>query len=67
MKTLRIDRTREGNRVLRVGVEGGRGFAIQTNGNLPRTHRDGIGPWTLGELADWVQRHGTERQRAVLG
>lgn len=66
MKTLRIDRTREGNRVLRVGVEGGRGFSVQTLGNLPRTHRDGVGPWTWGELADWVQRHGTERQRGIV-
>lgn len=67
MKTLGIGRDRNGNRVLRVGVEGGRGFSVQTNGNLPRTHRDGVGSWTWGEVAYWVQRHGTERQRAVLG
>lgn len=66
MKTLRIDRTRDGLRVLRVGVEGGRGFSVETNGNLPRTHRDGVGPWTWGELADWVHRHGTERQRGIV-
>lgn len=66
MNALRISRDRNGNRVLRVGVEGGRGFSIQTNQNLPRTHREGVGPWTWGELADWVGKYGTARQRQIV-
>jgi hypothetical protein len=34
---------------------------IQTNGNLPRTHRDGIGEWTGGEVAEYkLQITGTK-------
>lgn len=66
MNSLRIGRTRDGNRVLRVGVEGGRGFSVQTLGNLPRTHRDGVGPWTFPEVRAWVSEYGTPRQREVV-
>lgn len=63
---LSLSRDRNGNRVLRVGVDGARGFAIQTNGNLSRTHRDGVGPWTLPEVRAWVSEYGTPRQREVV-
>lgn len=43
-----------------------RGFNIQTNGNLPRTHRDGIGPWTYPEVREYVLKFGSERQRDLL-
>lgn len=55
-----------GNKVLRVTVPGRRGFSIQTNGNLPRTHRDGVGPWTASEMFDWVWKYGTDKQRATV-
>lgn len=66
MNSMEISRDRNGNRVLRVRVPGGRGFGIQTNGNLPRTHRDGVGPWTLPEVRAWVDAYGTERQREMV-
>lgn len=63
----KLSRDRNGNRVLRVSIPGVRGFSIQTNGNLPKTHRDGVGPWTSSEVRQWVQAYGTKRQKALLG
>ena len=31
-----------------------RAFSIQTNGNLPETHSNGIGEWTEGEVAKYL-------------
>jgi hypothetical protein len=57
---------RNGNKVLRVTIAGARGFSIQTNGNLPRTHSNGVGPWTLPEASAWVKRHGTKREQTAM-
>lgn len=61
-----IKRDKNGNRVCRV-TKAGRGFSIQTNGNLERTHRDGIGAWTAGEVSEYVANYGTKRQKELLG
>lgn len=45
-----LSRDTNGNKTLRVKTEGSRARSVQTNGNLPRTHRDGIGAWTPGEV-----------------
>ena len=59
-------RDRNGNKTLRCSsVEGG--FTIQTNGNLPQTHRDGVTVATDAEVCAYVRRHGTDRQRRILG
>lgn len=63
---IELTRDRNGHRVLRVGFKGARGFRIETNGNLPRTHRDGVGPWTLPEVRAWVASYGTPRQREMV-
>ena len=42
-----------------------KGFSIQTNGNLPRTHRTGK-PDNV-EILEWICRHGTLRQKAIAG
>lgn len=65
--TYTIDRDRNGNRIVRVTVPGNRPFTIQTNGNLPQTHRDGICPATAGEVNAYVRELGTVRQRELLG
>lgn len=57
---------RNGNKILRVHPSTGRGFSIQTNGNLPKTHRNGIGDWTQGEVAAYVVAFGTSRQQALI-
>jgi len=61
-----IGRDRNGNRVLRVKPRHGRGFSIQTLGNLWQTHREGVGDWTKDEVADHVQSYGTNRQRLMM-
>jgi hypothetical protein len=57
---------RNGNRILRVQPSHGRGFSIQTLGNLPRTHRDGVGDWTVVELRWWAWGFGTKRQKSAV-
>ena len=59
-------RDKNGNKTLRCSsVEGG--FSIQTNGNLPRTHRDGVTVETDAEVCEYVARHGGDRRRRILG
>jgi hypothetical protein len=57
---------RNGNRVLRVKPRHGRGFSIQTLGNLPATHAEGVTCDTGGEVAWWVAKFGTERQKRIM-
>lgn len=56
---MKLSCDRNGNRVLRVLP----GLSIQTNGNLPRTHCDGIGYWTVSEVVGWVSKYGTPKQK----
>ena len=61
-----LGRDRNGNKVLRV-CDRERGFSIQTNGNLPDTHRDGITAATADEVRAYVRSCGTRRQRTIVG
>ena len=63
---LTIHMTPNGMKSITISPAHGRGFTIQTNGNLPRTHRDGIGGWTWREIATYVLAHGTDRQRDII-
>lgn len=60
-----------GNRVIRVriteGTWAGRGFSIQTCGNLPITHRAGVVEATDDEVRAYIVKHGTPRQKRILG
>ena len=69
MKTThyKTAKDKNGNKVLRITPDTGRGFSIQTLGNLPSTHRDGVGAWTAEEVAAHVGQHGTDKQRVALG
>ena len=67
MTSYKIGRDRNGNKVLRVKPSKGRGFFIQTLGNLPETHGDGVGGWTQREVMGYVARHGTLMQREAIG
>lgn len=68
MTTYSIDRDRNGNRIVRVTVPGNRPFTIQTNGNLPMTHRHGILPTTTAaEVSQYIRQFGTARERELLG
>jgi len=67
MTYYKMGRDINGNKVLRVRPEGGRGFSIQTNGNIPKTDHYGVGNWTHGEVLDCVQKHGSAREKLVMG
>jgi hypothetical protein len=69
MKTTHYKQGRDtnGNSILRITPHTGRGFSIQTLGNLPKTHRDGVTADTAAEVAEHISAYGTTRQRAALG
>ena len=56
-----------GNKVCKVKLPSARAFSIQTNGNLPQTHRNGVCDATAGEVRAYVEECGTTKQRAMLG
>ena len=61
-----IGRDRNGNKTLRCSsIEGA--FTLQTNGNLPGTHRDGVTSATDAEVCAYVRGLGNERRRRILG
>ena len=62
-----IGRDRNGNKLVHVKTSGRGGFSIQTNGNLPQTHRDGVTVETDAEVCAYVAAHGTTRQKRILG
>ncbi len=67
MKTqFTISRDRNGNRICRVKPGSALGFSIQTLGNLPATHRNGICDQTAREVAEYVRNVGTPMQRAAI-
>ena len=61
-----IGRDKNGNKLVHVKTSGRGGFSIQTNGNLPQTHRDGVTSETDAEVCAYVRRHGSERQKRIL-
>ena len=69
MIILKLGRDRNGNKVLRVSRRGARGFSVQTLGNLPRVHRNGLDvdyATALSELRAYVAQYGTARQKELL-
>ncbi len=66
MNSYKIGRDRNGNKVVKVVPANGRGFSIQTNGNLPLTHKRDVGTWTDGEVKRYVAAYGTVAQRKAL-
>lgn len=62
--SLKFGRDANGNKTVKIKGEEGRGFSIQTNGNLPHTHRDNKGDWD--EIKDYVRRHGTAREKRIM-
>jgi len=67
---MKIKYDTNGNKTLSISkhdLAGARGFSIQTLGNLPETHRNGVGKWTMFELKSYISKHGTSLQRSALG
>ena len=69
--SLSLDRDTNGNKTLRLSFPKFRGFTVQTNGNLPETHR--MTPETfdyqvaINEVREHIKRFGTLRQRDLTG
>lgn len=65
---MKLKYDKNGNKVLMVQFsDGKRGFSIQTLGNLPETHRNGITSATDAEVRDYLTKHGTLRQKELYG
>jgi hypothetical protein len=64
--SLSISSDINGNKILRIKPQGARGFSIQTNGNLPVTHRYGVCGATLDEAITWLTFYGTPAQRLAI-
>lgn len=71
-----LKRDKNGNKCLVLEAHdlpngGARGFSIQTNGNLPKTHKMDKTSFDVGtaygEARAWVQRFGTDVQRDKMG
>lgn len=67
---MRLARDPNGNKIVRLSFpsicgKSAKGFAIQTNGNLPNSHR-GDRP-DRQEVLAWVRVYGTLRQKAIIG
>lgn len=60
----KIATDRCGNRIVKVSFPGHRQFSIQTNGNLPRTHRESYPD--RHEIIDYILHYGTARQQAIV-
>jgi len=61
----KLSRDVNGNKIVRLTFSNAQGFSIQTNGNLPLTHR--TGKPDHAEIRAYVLRFGTLRQKSVIG
>jgi len=59
-----ISRDVNGNTIVKLQFTGCRGWSIQTNGNLPETHRTGR-PDVI-EIRRYIMQYGTLRQKRVM-
>jgi hypothetical protein len=69
---------KNGNQTVQLAAKGERGFSIQTNGNLPKTHSylQGLNKFTHlsdeqmneieKEVVDYVSAHGTKNQKRLI-
>lgn len=66
---LKLSRDRNGNKTLVYSIPGSRGFSVQTNGNLPKTHlMDDINEHiAMNELNAYIKLYGTKRQKDLFG
>lgn len=55
-----------GNQVCRLKIPKERSFTVQTNDNMPRTHRDGVCILTPKEFKDHVLKYGNDRQKRIV-
>lgn len=74
-----FDRDRNGNSIIKLSYPNGRGFSIQTGGNMPKTHRMKAGVDNIhkditanemrsikSEAVKYIKNYGTSRQKSGL-
>ena len=66
----RIARDKNGNKIVKLSFpsfygKSAKGFSIQTNQNLPITHRTNIP--NVNEIMGYVKIYGTLRQKKIMG
>lgn len=61
-----IRRDVNGNKCCLYRPAKGKAFSVQTNDNMPETHRLGINPETPQEFAEYISSCGTDYQRDCL-
>ena len=68
---LQLRRDKNGNKTLYYSNGHYRGFSVQTNGNLPKTHKMSKENFSnsiaTSELNYYVKEYGTQRQKEMLG
>ena len=62
--TVEISRDTNGNKIVKIIVPWGKSFSIQTDGNLPFTHRTNEPCYK--EIVQYVQDYGTNYQKSVF-
>jgi hypothetical protein len=60
----KIGTDKNGNKVVKISSPDFQGFSIQTNGNLPKTHRSNV-PDVI-EIIEWIKVNGTLRQKSLF-
>lgn len=68
---LGYSRDCNGNRTIKIKPLNGRGFSIQTNGNLPLCHafagrKNDFKIVHYDEVLDFITKHGTSKQKAAI-
>ena len=64
IQEIKTGRDINGNKIAKIKTVGG-SFSIQTLGNMPRTHNEGVYTWSAKEVNTYVKEFGTKRQKAL--
>jgi len=68
---MKLSKDLNGNKILVASFVHTRGFSVQTNNNLQRTHRmtnDNLNDHiAFDELNSFIKEYGTDRQKELLG
>lgn len=75
IKYAKISRDLNGNKIVSLKFSNGTGFSIQTNGNLPQTHKlhpgkispTDVTEFVEPEVKEYVRKYGTSRQKSIMG
>lgn len=63
---LTLKMHKNGYKILSVKIGKNKSFSIATNGNLPTTHQEGVGPYTKKEVINYIEQFGTKQQKEIV-